>query len=59
MEEICVEFDMSTKEAVEKIKLLESPKYNQIQGILDERGYYIYISPEELKSLVSLIESKG
>jgi len=46
LEEMCVEFDLNTKEAIEKIKGLEGK--GDIQGIFDEWGKYYYISKEEL-----------
>lgn len=57
IEDMCVEFDMNTKEAVQMIKSLEDE--NKIKGILDEWGKYILITPQELKDLVEMIKQKG
>ena len=46
IEDLCVEFDMSTKEAVEMIWGLEAE--GRIKGIMDERGKYILITQDEL-----------
>jgi len=51
------EFKMSTQEVIDRIKALESTK--EINGIIDERGKYIYITPKELESVKNYIVSKG
>jgi len=48
---------MSTQEVIDRIKALEITK--EINGIIDERGKYIYITPKELESVKNYIVSKG
>ena len=57
IEDLCVEFDMNTKEAVEMIRSLEQD--GKIKGIIDERGKYILITEEELQSIVKTMREKG
>jgi hypothetical protein len=57
LEDIAAEFGIRTVEAVEKIKELEKEK--RITGIMDDRGKFIYISDDEMKSVAEYIRKKG
>lgn len=66
LEDLSSEFRMSTKEVIDRIKSLELNQ--ELNGIIDERGKYIYLTEQELqvdhqtiiqKSIKNLIEAKG
>mmetsp|Transcript_49874 Transcript_49874/g.97803 ORF Transcript_49874/g.97803 Transcript_49874/m.97803 type:complete len:342 (+) Transcript_49874:20-1045(+) len=57
LDELASHFRLKTSEVVDRIKELEVD--NRISGILDDRGKYIYISQEEMESVVSFIKQKG
>lgn len=57
LEDIAAQFGIRTSEVIEKVRDLESSK--RITGIMDDRGKYIYISDEEMRSVASFIRKKG
>lgn len=57
VEELSVEFGISTQDCVERIQQLE--EMGLIWGIMDEKGKYISISMDEKEQLVRLIREHG
>lgn len=57
LEDIAAQFGIRTSDVIEKVKQLESDK--RITGIMDDRGKYIYISDEEMKSVAAFIQQRG
>lgn len=48
---------MTSKKVLEKISSLELNE--DLTGIIDERGKYIYITKKEMESVLNYIKSKG
>merc|ERR1712176_407156 len=51
------EFGLRNAEAVERINRLM--EIEQLTGVLDDRGKFIYITPSELTAVAKWIQSKG
>jgi hypothetical protein len=52
LDDLAAEFSMPTTDVIDRITALE--KAERLSGIMDDRGKYIYISPEEFKVQFSL-----
>jgi len=57
LEDLAVKYQLQPMEIVEKIESLEIRE--KISGIMDEKGKYIYISPEEMKNVAKFIMQRG
>ncbi len=57
LEDLASEFKMKMDDVISRIHSLEMN--NMINGIIDERGKYIYITDSELESLYNYIKIKG
>eukprot|EP00040_Diaphanoeca_grandis_P011353 m.58154 g.58154 ORF g.58154 m.58154 type:complete len:323 (+) comp22509_c1_seq1:200-1168(+) len=57
LEELASKFRMKTKDAIERLKTLEES--GRITGVMDDRGKYIYVSPEEMTAVVKFIKQRG
>merc|ERR1719379_2810067 len=57
LEDLSAQFKMKTAAVVSRIEDLE--KQGQLSGIFDDRGKYVYITPDELESVQSFIKSQG
>eukprot|EP00922_Rhytidocystis_sp_ex-Travisia-forbesii_P066126 GHVS01098192.1.p1 GENE.GHVS01098192.1~~GHVS01098192.1.p1 ORF type:complete len:326 (-),score=98.83 GHVS01098192.1:305-1282(-) len=57
VEEIAAEFDMKTPEVINRLQELE--KCGRLTGIFDERGKFIYITPEEMSEVAQFLQAKG
>lgn len=57
IEDLAVNFELNTQEVIDELKRME--KEGRLTGVIDERGKYIYISPEEMESLVRFIQIRG
>ncbi len=53
LNDVAAEFSMATASVIDRIKALEQD--GRLSGIMDDRGKYIYISPEEFKVFLGLI----
>lgn len=56
VEELAAKFKMKTDTAIARLGALE--KSGRLQGIFDDRGNYLYISKEELQSVVEWLQQK-
>mgnify|MGYP003588814186 CR=1 FL=1 len=57
MDELAGHFNMRTQDVISRIQeLLEQ---EQIIGVIDDRGKFIYITEEELKSVAKFIRQRG
>lgn len=57
LDEIATEFNLRTTDALNRIKSLE--ECGRISGVLDDRGKFFYISPEEMSTVADFIKNKG
>ena len=57
LEELAAEFGLRTQDVVSRVQALES--MGRITGVMDDRGKFIYISPEEMQKVAEYINSKG
>ena len=54
---MAINFKLSNKNVIQRIRDIEASGI--IQGILDDRGKYIYISKEEIEGLLNCVKHKG
>lgn len=57
LEELAAKFDLKIADVIDRVKSLERDGF--ISGIIDDRGKFIYLSQEELNSVVSFIKTRG
>ncbi|KAM7362035.1 DDRGK domain containing 1 isoform 1-T2 [Cochliomyia hominivorax] len=57
LEDLATEFKLKTQQAIERIQELQAN--GTITGVIDDRGKFIYISEEELKSVAKFIRQRG
>ncbi|MQL95518.1 hypothetical protein Taro_028174 [Colocasia esculenta] len=57
LEDLAAEFKLRTQECINRITSLESMA--RLSGVMDDRGKYIYISPEEMKAVADFIKREG
>lgn len=57
LEDLAAEFKLRTQDCINRITTLES--MGRLSGVMDERGKYIYISPEEMKAVADYIKRQG
>lgn len=57
LEDLAAQFKLKTQAAIDRIKELQ--KDNRLSGVIDDRGKFIYISEEELNSVVKFIKQRG
>ena len=57
LEELVVEFSLDMDYLIKCIDQYESQ--GRLQGIIDEKGKYIYLSTEELQQVANVIQSRG
>jgi len=57
VEELASEFQQRTQDAVARLRQLDQE--GRIQGVMDERGKYVYITQEEFESVAAFVRRKG
>lgn len=57
LEDLASEFSIRVGDAIDRIKALE--KDDRLSGILDDRGKYVFITPEEFSKVAELIKKTG
>lgn len=57
LEELAGEFKMKTQDVITRIQELLDTE--QIEGVIDDRGKFIYITSEELNSVAKFIRQNG
>ncbi len=57
LDAIASRWDMRTAEVVEIVARLEEE--GRIQGLIDDRGLYMYVEPSELAAVADFVKSKG
>ncbi|XP_031549566.1 DDRGK domain-containing protein 1-like [Actinia tenebrosa] len=57
LEDLACQFGLRTQEAINRLQILQESE--QITGVIDDRGKFIYISKEELESVAKFIRQRG
>jgi len=57
LEDLASEFGLKAQDAIARVQALES--MGHISGVVDDRGKFIFIEPEELASVAKFIKRKG
>jgi DDRGK domain-containing protein 1 len=57
LEELAAEFDLKTEEAILRLNALE--ENGTLSGVFDDRGKFIFVSPEEMKAVADFIARRG
>eukprot|EP00897_Mesotaenium_endlicherianum_P005075 jgi/Mesen1/4596/ME000232S03847 len=57
LEELAAEFELRTQDVVNRVVALE--QMGRISGVMDDRGKFIYISPEEMQAVADYIRRSG
>ncbi|KAG6534417.1 hypothetical protein ZIOFF_008303 [Zingiber officinale] len=57
LEDLAAEFKLRTQDCINRIISLENT--GRLSGVMDDRGKYIYISPEEMKAVADYIKRQG
>jgi hypothetical protein len=57
LEDVAAEFQLSTKEAIDRIQRLE--EQGKLNGVTDDRGKYIFITKQEYEAVARYIKTKG
>ena len=57
LEELAAEFGLRTTDAINRVQGLE--QMGRLTGVMDDRGKYIYISPEEMEAVATFIQERG
>lgn len=57
LEELASKFSMKTSDCIDRIRTLLDEE--TLSGVIDDRGKFIYVSPEELQKIADYINSKG
>eukprot|EP00938_MAST-03A_sp_MAST-3A-sp1_P001858 g1858.t1 len=57
IEDIAAEFQLRSKEVVERIESLE--RMGRVTGVVDDRGKFIYITNQEMQKVADFIQERG
>lgn len=57
IEDLAAHFKLKTQAAIDRIKDLQND--NILTGVIDDRGKFIYVSQEEMESVVKFIKQRG
>lgn len=57
LEDLAAEFKLKTQQAIERIQELQAN--GTLTGVIDDRGKFIYISEDELRSVAKFIRQRG
>ncbi|XP_011409928.1 PREDICTED: DDRGK domain-containing protein 1-like [Amphimedon queenslandica] len=57
MEEVAAQFGLKTQVVIERIQTLQSS--GELTGVIDDRGKFIYITMDELKSVAKFMKQRG
>lgn len=57
MDELAIHFEMRTQDAIRRVEDLTS--MGRLHGVIDDRGKFICITPEEMKKVAKFIKRRG
>eukprot|EP00216_Chloropicon_sp_CCMP2111_P005704 CAMPEP_0198237432 /NCGR_PEP_ID=MMETSP1446-20131203/3292_1 /TAXON_ID=1461542 ORGANISM="Unidentified sp, Strain CCMP2111" /NCGR_SAMPLE_ID=MMETSP1446 /ASSEMBLY_ACC=CAM_ASM_001112 /LENGTH=329 /DNA_ID=CAMNT_0043919599 /DNA_START=199 /DNA_END=1188 /DNA_ORIENTATION=- len=57
LEDLAAEFGLRVQDAINRLNGLEA--MGRITGVMDDRGKFIYISPEEMRAVADYLEKRG
>eukprot|EP00047_Mylnosiga_fluctuans_P005481 m.240751 g.240751 ORF g.240751 m.240751 type:complete len:284 (+) comp13722_c0_seq1:14-865(+) len=57
LEDLAAHFGLKTKDAISRLRALE--EMGQLTGFLDDRGKYVFVTPEELQAVAKWVRQRG
>lgn len=57
LEDLAIEFGLPAAQCVSRVQSLE--EMGQLSGVVDDRGKFIYVSPEELQAVARFVQRRG
>ena len=57
MQELAADFKLPAKDVIARIRELDQE--GRLTGIIDDKGRYVYLSMDELRTLAGLMKSRG
>ena len=57
LEDLAAEFGLKVQDAINRVNGLEM--MGRISGVMDDRGKFIYISPEEMQAVADYLQKTG
>ena len=57
MEEVAAQFSLKTQVVIERIQNFQTS--GELTGVIDDRGKFIYITMDELKSVAKFMKQRG
>ncbi|KAK9820108.1 hypothetical protein WJX72_006218 [[Myrmecia] bisecta] len=57
LEDLAAEFGLRVQDVINRVQSLEA--MGRITGVMDDRGKFIYISPEEMEAVADFIKTRG
>lgn len=57
IEDLAAQFKLKTQAAIDRIKDLQND--NILTGVIDDRGKFIYVSPQEMEAVAKFIRQRG
>ncbi len=57
LEDLAAQYGLHTEDVIKRVEKLQDMQ--RITGIIDDRGKFIYITPEEMQRVASFIDKKG
>lgn len=57
LEDLAFQFGLRTQDAINRLQTLQ--EMERVTGVTDDRGKFIYISPEELEAVAKFIKQRG
>ena len=57
LEDLAIEFGLPAAQCVSRVQSLE--EMGQLSGVIDDRGKFIYVSPEELAAVAKFVKRRG
>jgi len=57
LEDLAIDFGLPAAQCVTRVNTLE--EMGQLSGVVDDRGKFIYVSPEELQAVANFVKRRG
>jgi len=57
LEDLAIEFGLPAMQCVSRVQALQ--EMGQLTGVVDDRGKFIYLTPEELQAVARFVQRRG